>query len=455
VTATDAPRQQSVIPAQRSFFFAAGWLVITGTLFQVFDYWQDRPLRKTALFVAIGFLCWSLWRWTQRRRITVTRSPYLTWALALAALLVLSNSLARGIESFMESRRVGDVVHDQGQIAHRALRLLARGVNPYGTRTMLDPLGFSYQVNVARTRGCTEADADAAQRKFTDYWTGTLDFSQMLSLPPRIADAPACTAIRRRFQSLGYHYGPVLLLAYVPLVQLLGPSGIYLVHLLMLVAWLIVLGAWLRKTMVTIPWITALSATTVFLLAPRHVNEIFLYLTASDLVATVLASVGLLLWLQGRDVAAAVLLAASVGSKLFPGLLFAPLLLRNMRSTLIFMAAVAALYLPFVLWDATGLFNNVLYPFTIQDTTSPLASLPDLGRTLLRAGAAVGFGSWILRLAIRNWPHRESLLFLVNLHIAALILGGMSKNNYLIWAMSVVAVFWIRMVDGGKEPAAG
>ena len=437
---------------RRSALLAAGWLVAVGILFQLFHHWEGLPLRKTALLCVIGVLCLALywWTWAGRR---LARVPALaTWIVAATAVLALGNSLVRGIRTFETSRKVGDVFHDQGQLVHRALRLLAHAVNPYGSRTMLDPLAYSEQVHVlSRMPECGDVDPDAALRAFMAYWARPLDSDRMRSLPPAIADSPACRGIRLKFQSLGYHYGPALLLAYAPLVALLGPAGIYAAHLVALLIWLTLLGVWLRKDLVNVAWLPALSAITVFLLGPSHVNYIFLQLAASDLVPTILASAGLMLWLRGRDLPAAVLLAVSVGAKLFPGVLFAPLLARNTRAVLLFVMCAAALYFPFAVWEPAGLYHNLLYPLTNRDATSLLSAVPDAVGTLLRAGAAVSFGAWILRLTIHGWPQREALLFLVCIHLAALGLGGMSHNNYLIWVMSAIAVFWIRLVDGGGD----
>lgn len=440
--------------ARRSQLLAAGWLAAVGILFQLFHYWQERALRKAALLVIIGCLCWGLFRWARTRRVMERLPRLVMWILLGAALLTLGNSLVRGVDSFRASRQVGDVFHDQGQIAHRALRLLAQGVNPYGSRTMLDPLAFWDQISaLSRRPDCGAVDQNAAERAFQEYWNRALDPGRMLSLPPAIADSPACRELRLKFQSLGYHYGPVLLLSYLPMVAILGPAGIYAAHVIALLVWLTLLGAWLRKTLVGVAWVPALSAVTVFLLAPSHLNQIFLQLAASDLIPVVLASAGLLLWLQGRDLAAAFLIAASVGAKLLPGLLYAPLLLRNRRATLAFAVSAAALYLPFALWEPAGLYHNLLYPFSIRDTTSPLAAIPQRAGTLLRVAALAGFGAWIWRLRTRGWPDRESLLFLVSIHLAALGLGGMSHNNYLIWAMSAIAIFWIWLVDRSATPA--
>jgi hypothetical protein len=431
------------------------WLAVVGILFQLFDYWQGRGLRKAGLLVVIGALCWALYRWTGTKRIAMRRPPAVTWILLAAALLLLGNSIVRGVGSFAWSRRQGDVLHDQGQIAHRTLRLLGQGVNPYGSHTMLDPLAFADQVDaLARRPECGSVDPDAATRAFAEYWDGHVDAGRMLTLPPVVADSPTCHGLHVKFQSLGYHYGPVLLAAYLPLVALFGPAGIYAVHLLALLIWIAVLGVWLKQTLVSVAWVPALSAMIVFLLAPTHINDIFLQLAASDLIPTILASVGLLCWLQGRDVAAAVLVALSVGSKLFPGVLFAPLLLRNRKAVVVCVVVTVALYLPFAVWEPAGLIHNLLYPFTIRDTTSPLAAISPAAGTLLRIGAVGSIGAWIWRLAIQRWPGRESLLFLVSLHLAALVLGGMSHNNYLIWAMAAIAVFWIWMVDRSGEPAA-
>lgn len=443
-------------PPRRSPLLAAAWLAAVGILFQGFHYWQGRTLRKTALFLVIGILCWGLYRWSRTKRILSALPRFVDWVLLGAALLLLGNSLVRGISSFRSSRQLGDVLHDQGQIAHRSLRLLALGVNPYGSRTMLDPLAFADQIDaLARRPQCGHVDRDAAGQAFQEYWYRDLGPRSMVALPPAITDAPACSDLRVKFQSLGYHYGPVLLLVYSPLVALLGPAGIYLAHLLALLAWLAVLAPWLKRTLVSAPPVPALSAITVFLLAPSHINYDFLQLTASDLIPTVFASVGLMLWLEGRgeDVPAAVLFAASVGSKLFPGLLFAPLLLRNRRAALVFGAVTTACYLPFALWDWTGLYHNLLYPFTIRDATSPFAALPSIAGTLVRIGAVIGCATWIWRLAMQHWPEGESLLFLVSIHLGVLVLGGMSHNNYLIWAMAAVAVFWIRLVDRSGAPA--
>ena len=82
----------------------------------------------------------------------------------------------------------------------------------------------------------------------------------------------------------------------------------------------------------------------------------------------------------------------------------------------------------------------------------PIAEISVNLVVMLGLGAAVGFGAWIRRLAVLGWPQRQSLFFLVNIHLAALILGGMSHNNYLLWAMSVIAIFWIRLTDRSDEP---
>ncbi len=440
------------LSARGAQLYAVAWLATAGIVFQLFDYWQERALRKTALFCALGGLCWVLYRWARTRRVMAPIPRLATGIMVGAAILVLGHSVARGVIVFRLSSRLGDVLHDQGQTAIRTLRLLGQGVNPYGSKTILDPLVYADQVQaLARRRECGAVDQDAALRALQQYWYRDLDPNRMVSLPPAIADSPQCADLRTNFHSVGYHYGPVLLLAYLPLTALLGPAGIYATHVLALFVWVGLLCVWFRKALINVAWLPGVCAVTVFLLAPSHVNYIFLQLAGSDLIPTMLASAGLILWLQGKDIPAACLIGASIGAKLLPGLLFSPLLLRSARGSLVCAAVAAALYLPFAVWEPVGLYHNLLYPFINRDTTSPLAVLPHLAGTLLRVAAVAGIGGWTWRLATGAWPLRESLLFLVTTHLIVLVLAGKSHNNYLIWAMSAIAIFWIWQLDRSGE----
>jgi hypothetical protein len=427
---------------------AVAWLAAVGGLFQLFHYWQGQGLRRGALLLGIGALCWGVYRWARSGRTTIALPRLAGVVLALLAAAAMANSTVQAFRTIDASRRAGDVFHDQGQIALRALRLLQQRLNPYGERTMLDPLAFSDRLRELSGRPeCGSVDVGAGRRALRDFWYGSLDPVQMRSLFPDVSAAASCADLRLRFQSLGFHYGPVLLLLYLPFVTLFGPAGIYVAHLTALLAWMAGLGVYLRRTLANVPWIPAFAAIILFLLAPSHVNHIFLRLAASDLLPVILASIALLCWLRGRDLFAALFLSISVGSKLFPGLLYTPLLLRTPRAAATFAGIAAAIYLPFLLWDPRGVAHNLSFPLTLRDSTAPLFSVPSVLGSLLRAGALAGLGLWLWRLRARGWAEQASLLFVVFLHVAALGLGGMLHNNYLIWAMSVVAVFWVRLID--------
>jgi hypothetical protein len=133
-----------------------------------------------------------------------------------------------------------------------------------------------------------------------------------------------------------------------------------------------------------------------------------------------------------------------------------PLLSRNRRSSVIFIGTAALFFLPFLLWDPRGFVNNLAFPFTLQqlDSTAPLFFLPSVAGSVIRLSVVAVFASWIGTLYLRRWPERETLFLLALLHLAVLGSGSIFHNNYVIWAMSVVALFWVCVPDEALKIAA-
>jgi len=188
-----------------------------------------------------------------------------------------------------------------------------------------------------------------------EFWA-TLSLETMNLIVPEFPDSEECREWARRFHSLGYKYGPLLLVGYWPFVEAIGQVGILVSHLVFFAAAMIALLLWMRARTKNA---VHLLLPIIVILGGSHIRGGVLSDGHSDLLPTILAAAFLILWIERKHRLAAVVLGLCVAAKTFPGMIYAPLLLRRPRDIPFFVAPLAAIHLPFLVWDPVGLCYNM------------------------------------------------------------------------------------------------
>jgi len=384
----------------------------------------------------------------------------------LVALGLLGFHLYVGAREIEHTARTHAIKLDQGQIAYRAIRWFGE-VNPYGHAVMLDPVYYMSELQRHQPSGCLAftppapaASASVEERRLfaarlldaqRRLWDG-LDPSAMSALMPQVDGAERCARARLGFRSLGFKYGPLDLLAYVPTVLAFGPAGVFVTQLLAFVG-IVALVALLAaqragKRSAAVP------LAVCVLLGMPHLHNNVLTTSALDAVPTLLGLAAL--WAHGarRGTLAALLLGAALASKPLPGLLYAPLLAAYpTRTLLVALAAALVPYLPFALWDAEGLGNNVvLYPLTRPTDSTALAHfLPAWARASWLALCALGVGYALLATLRARAAGPVLWAGLFASHLLVLAAAGYLHNNYFTWLAPVLALWTVQL--WGSPPA--
>jgi uncharacterized membrane protein len=219
---------------------------------------------------------------------------------------------------------------------------------------------------------------------------------------------------------VGLKYGPVMLLSYYPLVAVFGRPGIYWTHIALLLL-LTSLLFWRQQSLEATSSVTLGALVPLaILMGPSLLRFLTLQHSDSDLAPTLLALLGLVLLERGHHRAGAVSLGLSVGAKLFPALLYLPLLLAVPKKTWWWaLGAMALVFGPFLAWDATGLWHNlVLFNFVRGgDSTALSYYLPGPAQNALLALYATILLILIVQAHRRGWPSSGRLAYLVIAHL--------------------------------------
>lgn len=444
-----AESAQSIIPAVALFawFAAEAWLL---ELFIAYDW--DQGLMRGTLLIAVAALGGI------PALAVASPRPWLTYVplRALGVLAVICVALGfgyhlrQGAQTLKLSFEQKRVWLDQGENTIRAIRLLLHGVNPYGKRTMLDPVYYGIALGeLAAKPSCTAAPADTAvlQELSDRYWQDPVaHIAEMNQLFPEVDDRPECRHIRRDFESMGYKYGPLLLAIYFPFVVTLGEAGIYAANLVLFVA--LSLLVWFIALRMARGDLFLASLPFIVLYGPEHIRWSTLSLSAIDLAPTLLAV--LAFWSMSRsprtDRAGNAILGLSIATKIAPGIFFLPLLSRfRSRDWSWLVIVLATLTVPFLFWDPTGYFYNcVLFIFDrVPDSTSPVYSLGPTGAFVTRAVVLVGLAALAMYGHVRRWPMGMALAFVTLAHLGAMGLSAAFHNNYLVWVMPIAGLWML------------
>jgi hypothetical protein len=420
-------------------------VVVLNTSFGFFDVgWASvRSAILTLELIGLGLL------------LLVTPRPAAPSDARLRALLVtivmggFAGQLALGLLNIATTFRTGALAIDQAEDGYRAAQLLARGEDPYGQGVLLDPLTYLRRLPALGAAGAAPAlPADAIVPTLERYWR-TLDPALGRALVP---DAPGADAQRER-AVLGYKYGPALVCIILPAALMLGPAAVPLLNLAATGALYLVLALLLRERIGGgVPMLLGFAALALDI----HVAHSFVAYGTTDVWPLLFGAAALLAERRGAMAAMGAALALAIATKLVPGVLFLPLLLRARSGSALaaFTAVMVLAFGPFALWDGAGLVGNLLrWPLLLipSDGTSWVGTLPASAGWAMRAVLGLMAGGvasyWAVGPAPRVFWPPTALALLVALA------GAQFHNNYVPWfslwlVLSVMEAFFI-----GPPPA--
>ena len=247
-------------------------------------------------------------------------------------------------------------------------------------------------------------------------------------IPPQ-----AAAAAQREASLYGYKYGPLVLVATATIAPFGYPAGVLILNGAICFALFGVMWAILR--IIAEPRLALAGAAMLALLLDRHITRNYIDRSATDVWALLFGALAVLAFLSRRPLLSATAVACAIGCKTLPGLLFLPLLFRfrAVAPLLVFVAILAAIYLPWVIWDPRGiLFNGLLWPlYMTADWTSWQFHAPYWAVIAARATALVALNLLWLRYVLG----REQRLFWTLAVSATLVLlaSGYLRNGYIPW----------------------
>lgn len=418
-------------------------MVSVFVLIELFSFWDwDHGILRGLLIMLLGVLMYGLLQAGHRFKISRLPAGITRALLTVIAIAALCACLATACTSIRRTAAGGEILLDQGQISYRAIRLMERGLNPYGQKTFLDPIQYiAIHTQIMQSSACLISPVGDFYPELMHYWL-TLDVRRAADkLLFAFKNTPACKRWVIYADSLGYKYGPVLLAGYWPFVKLWDKAGIYTAHLTILglfAAGLLFIG-WRRYDrragLFLLP--------VIMLLAPFPVRDNTLHLSASDLLPTAAAVLAALCFLEKRHIAGAILLALSIGAKPLPGLLYLPLMLGvGLRYWFLLAGAGLLIYAPVFAWDPQGAVNNlVLFNFLRStDSTALLHYFPAAIQPLVPAVALIGICGLAWRAHRARWTPGVTFEYLIGAHLLLFTGGKIFHNNYLVWIMPLLGL---------------
>lgn len=357
----------------------------------------------------------------------------IAWGIALAVLLDVALMAATDLHSW----RTGHIPMDEGQTTWRAARLLWQGNNPYAQGALVDFVAFLHRASVRTRIGLAQNEPKAslkAQLKDYDSSLSPQLERKLLPLPP----SPTVEQ-RREVSITGYKYGPVILLMTSVFAPLERPAAVLWLNGMACLGLYATLWAILRR--VGSRDMALAGIAMIALLLDRHVTRDYINRSGTDVYSLLFGALGVLAFLKNKPGLAAASTAFSVACKLFPGMGFVPILaaFRSPKPVVIFLGVLAALYVPWAVWDAPGLFYNVFgwsllmgsTPSSWQHWANPSVVLA--ARSLLLVAIAA---VWLYFLV-----HRRRLFWTLAVSNTLLLLAGATfSNNYVPWASIWIVV---------------
>ena len=356
---------------------------------------------------------------------TSSLTPLLKYLLAITVAVDVGMMVVSSAISVETSK----IPMDEGQTSWRAARLLWSGENPYSAHALVDFSAYRSRGPQRRAAGFQPPVAQKEESSALTRYDRTLDPRVRGKLLPPQAGAAA----HREGSLYGYKYGPLVLLATAAILPFGYPAGVLVLNGVVCFALFAVMWAILR--VVAAPQLALAGAAMLALLLDRHITRNYLDRSATDVWALLFGALAVLAFVSRRHLSSAAAVACAVGCKTLPGLLFLPLLfrVRSVAPVLVFLVVVTAIYLPWAIWDPTGVvFNGMLWPlYMAADWTSWQFHAPHWAVLAARFTALIGLSVLWLRYVLGYEPR----LFWTLAVSATLVLlaSGYLRNGYIPW----------------------
>jgi hypothetical protein len=357
----------------------------------------------------------------------------IVWGIGLAVLLDLALMAVTDLHSW----RTGHIPMDEGQTTWRAARLLWRGDDPYGQGALVDFVAFLRRAPERARMGLARNEPKASLKDRLADYDRSLSLQKeriLLPLPP----SPSMEQ-QREVSTTGYKYGPVILLVTSLFAPLGRPAVVLWLNGIACFALYATLWAILRR--VGSRDLTVAGIAMIALLLDRHITRDYINRSGTDVYSLLFGALGVLAFLKNKPALTATSMAFSVGCKLFPGMGFVPILaaFRWPKPLVVFLCVLAALYVPWAIWDAHGLFYNVFgwsllmgsTPSSWQHWAGPGVVLA--ARALLLVAIAAVWLDFLLLRGRLFWTLAVSNTLL-------LLAGATFSNNYVPWASIWIVV---------------
>lgn len=416
--------QVSAMP--QAIFFACAFLLndLFSLAFRYLD-WGKGLDRLLLLVVIAAFLIA-----TRKIKITISLPRKFTYFIYAALGILFLGYIGLIGYSVVSTAKTGVIRLDQGEATFRAAIELLRGHNPYAKGALLDQATYFYLLQKRVQLGVGPAvPPPQVQSVFDAYWRTLNPALRTLLLPAPPPNNPAA-ALQTRI--LGYRYGLVILAISTVLVPTFGPAAIPLENAILTLGLLAIMIWILRLRHLEKP-VIALALLGVMLDVQIPWN--FIYFTATDIWAIFFGFLAVGCLLNKKEPLAGIFFAASVCSKIFPGLIFAVVMLRFVSFRLLkyFFITLFILITPWLIWDTSGFLSNaILFPFYMPlDSTSWSAFVPfklSIIMHILLLLCAVYLISKIIFSQEKRWFYLMSLLTIT---VAAA--AGEFHNNYVPW----------------------
>ncbi len=388
--------------------------------------WDEGVARGGFVVVLLGLL------WLARAlgaRLTPTAWPRgLVAVSGLGAAVLLQWHFKEGLLSAQHARH-----SEMGDIHARAVPLLLAGHTPWHLGTVLDSGSFKGLVGSPEVTACRTSSRPPTEAEIDELWASP---RPGLELFPERLEASDCAEARRLLALSGYKYGPVMLAAYLPLVAPFGRAGVYVTHLVFLLAIIGAMAVLLRGR-----GPEALIAACFVLLGQSVLRRDTLLDSDCDLIPTALMLWALVAFVRGRPITAGALTGLTLAAKVFPAAFLLPLLIvqrERWRALASFVVASALTWGPAVAVDGVGVWDNV-FGFNLgrpADSTALAFFLPPWALVLLRV-TVLAVAAWaFVRLVRRNEPV-PFVAFVMGLFFLS---TKVFHNNYLVWWLPVVGV---------------
>ena len=355
---------------------------------------------------------------------------------------------------FSKDYRNNQISLDQGIITANANRLLLMGINPYDSNHMVDTTAWLRDLPARTALGYGPLESVSVsdfETMLQSYNSGeNFDLRNQL-LPnglPKIDWLPPWNG--KEIAGLGYKYGPVILVLSLPFVTVFGVAGITLLNSILVLLTVIVILKIARRFCSDG---VLISLAVLALALDPFVWFNFIQRSATDIYAIFFIALAVLAWLDGRRLLVGFSLALALGSKTAPTLVVLPLLLTcGWVAMAIFIAALAVLTLPWIVWNGTEFFRNeVLWGILTQPDSTAWKYFvsPTVGQIVTILLAIAMAVLWVNFLWIQKDRARQrvSLIPLLVLQSLLLIAGGnMFHNNYVPWFslwVPIVGLIWM------------